>query len=169
MRKLLTLLALTLTSCALSVVAPDPAADWCNAGRAKASDGPWRALERGAVIPVAERYLDEAVAKLRDRGVVKVSRRYAAELTSSPLALASNDSFYLARAGLVGGPDVSVHQYLAIRGPAVRFEGEIADRTAKLLISTIETSPRYVTRRIPVVVRAGTRIKAAASRCLNVR
>lgn len=166
---MLALLALILTSCAHRAIAPSPSDDWCNSGRVETSDGPWHALGRDAVAPVSQRHLTEAVAKLLDRTLISVSRQYAERIVSSSIVSAPGDAFFLARAGLVGGVEVPLHQYMVNAGSAVSFKGEVGAGSGKLLISTVETSPRYATRRIPVVVRTNLKIRDAASRCLHVR
>lgn len=140
--------------------------EWCESGAVQVADAPWIDLPQGTVLPVVERQLAGALEKLLKRNFVPISSKIARILTGQKLATKKDEVFVLARAGLVGGPSVPIHQYLRNRRGAVLFMGSVSRDRKKLLVVTAELTPRFSTRPFAVVVKAPASVTTAASRCL---
>ncbi|HEX8532699.1 MAG TPA: hypothetical protein VF662_00865 [Allosphingosinicella sp.] len=162
----MSILALLVTTL-LIMTAPRSAhaQDWCASGNMQASEGPWIHLSRDAVSAVVEDRLTGALKRLQKRALVPVTHKDAEKLTGKRLPRPKGERYFLARAGIVGGPAVSIHEYLRNRPGAVSFWGALSSDRRKLLIVTEELTPRFPARRFAVVVRARPDIQAAASRC----
>lgn len=158
-----------LVSCSHFPLALSASTDWCAAGFADPTNGPWRSLEAEAVKPVAQDHLSEALRKLRLRSHVRVTARYARKAAESSLEPKRGDVFYLVRAGILGGPDVSLREYIANHRERIQFAGSISRNEDKLMIHTFSTSLAYPSRRMAVVVRTRPTIKATLSHCRSVR
>lgn len=155
-------------SCAHPIATASSPTDWCKVGYAKAADGPWRSLESEAVTPVAQAHLSEALGKLTSRSHVRITERYANKIAESRLKPKRGEVAYLARAGLLGGPAVSVPEYLANNRERIEFGGEVGLNGRKLVVHTFSTSLPYPSRRMAVVVRTKPTIKEAVSYCRSV-
>jgi hypothetical protein len=146
-------------------VAAGDKVDWCASGRFEVMGGGQRtSLGPGAVMPVAEKHRARAEAKLRTRGFVRVSSGYAEKATGVPSRSKPGHSYVLARAGTVGSPGLSVSEHLE-RSGRIQLVGELSADRRKLIIWTLELSPSFPTRRLPVIVLAPDSVKEAASRC----
>ena len=168
MRKTLILWLTLVASCAHPTVAAG-SHDWCKSGATGPYDGPWQSLGREAVIPVVERYLHQSVERLKADNFVRLTEKEARKLTAGEMVSRKGDIFLLARAGIVGAPGVSIHQYLRNAKGAVTFAANLTQDGKNLLVETFETSPPYPARQLPVVIRAKPGIEAASSRCMAAR
>lgn len=143
--------------------------DWCNSGLVSKADLPWSSLKPNLVWPVTKKHLTTALFKLSKRGHLRISISLASELTGQTISKQSGAVLYLARAGIVGGPGVSIHDYLRNRDGAVKFFADLNADRKKLLIVTSELSPSFPSRKFAVVVSGTPGIVSSASRCLTAQ
>lgn len=146
-----------------------PRNNWCMSGVIRPEEGPFRSLGDNAILPILERYLQQNVELLRRRPLVLLSPRQASRLTGVDLKASSGEVFFMARAGVVGAPALTIHQYLANRGVARTFLGSISANGKKLMITTSELSPPYPPRQFAVVVKAPRTVETASAGCITAQ
>lgn len=138
--------------------------DWCNSGPYERKDAPWTSLEPDAVMPVLEAHRGRAERRLQRRELVKVSARYAEDVTGVPARVRSGWRYVLVRSGLVGSPLSTISEPLEQSG-RIHILGSLSRDRRTLLVSTHELSPPYPTRRLPVIVLVPNTVIRAAARC----
>lgn len=155
-------LAAAVAVTAPAVVSGEPV-DWCNSGRLdEEANRPWS--DAGTVMPVSEAHRAQAERRLQRRGLVRVSARFAQEVTGIPATPTPGFRYALVRAGMVGSPNSTVIEHLERSGRIHIFASLSRDRRT-LLVSTHEMSPPFPTRRLPVIVRVPNSVVNVASRC----
>ena len=155
---------------AATVAGADPAisagtpVDWCTSGGLETAEGPRTSLGPGAVVPVSEAHRPRAERRLQRRPLVRVSGRYAQKVTGVPSPSRPGYRYVLVRAGLVGSPGVSISEHLE-RSGRIHFVAELSSDRKKLIVWTLELSPPFATRRLPVIAMVPNTVVEAASRC----
>lgn len=160
-------LALAASAGGAVLASPGLPVDWCNSGALdEVAARPWTSLGRGAVIPVSEAHRARAERRLQRRALVRVARRYAHEVTGIASREKPGHRYVLARAGMVGSPDVTISEHLE-RSGRIRLFGSVSRDGKTLLVVTDELSPPFPTRRLPVIVQVPNSVIRTVSRCAS--
>lgn len=149
---------------AVPAAAAGESVDWCTSGRLETSEGPRTSLDPGAVVPVSEAHRPRAERRLQRRALVGVSGRYAQKVTGVPSRPRPGYRYVLVRAGLVGSPGATISEHVE-RSGRIHFVAELSRDRKKLIVWTLELSPPFPTRRLPVIVMVPKTVVEAASRC----
>ena len=158
-----TLILLLAGVCEASCATVPISDNWCQRFEADFSRPEWTSLPSGSVALVRPEAMGEALRTLEGRPFVAISEDVAQQMTGVQRFVAAHQ--YLARTGVLGGPSVSLEEYLRHASSYIRFEGTWNQASRTFFIESFQLSGHDNPRNVAVVISAPAPVVRVVSSC----